>query len=113
MVGSFEHSGALKRELKHQQTQLNYESKEKLKSEVRTRFSYVCNMTESICNNQTALQTMQYNAPAITEFVPSKEQFETLNDLTDLLYPLVYYNSWCSTLSDFELLFAFNTWPIN
>lgn len=45
-------------------------------------------MTESICNNQTALQTMQYNAPAITEFVPSKEQFETLNDLTDLLYPL-------------------------
>jgi hypothetical protein len=45
-------------------------------------------MNESICNNKTALQIMQMNAPTITEFVPSKDDFDTLNELTDLLYPL-------------------------
>ena len=88
LISSFEHSRALKRELKHQQTLLNYESKQKLQSEVRTRYSYVCNMTESICNNQTALQALQMNTATISEFVPTEEDFDTLNDLTDLLYHL-------------------------
>ena len=87
LISSFEHSRALKRELKHQQTLLNYESKQKLQSEVPTRYSYVCNMTESICNNQTALQALQMNTATVSEFVPTRVVYfpERIANLTKLV----------------------------
>ena len=91
LVGSFNHNGELKRELRTQQAQLNYESRRQLSQESTTRFSDVYNMINSICMNQQALQNMAENTlinECIIEYVPTEEDFEYLDQLANMLYPL-------------------------
>ena len=76
LVGSFNHNGELKRELRVQQEQLNYECCRQLSQESVTRFSDVYSMINSICINQEALQNMASNTlinAAIIEYVPSED----------------------------------------
>ncbi len=91
LVGSFNHNGELKRELRVQQEQLNYECCRQLSQESDTRFSDVYNMINSICINQEALQNMASNTlinAAIIDYVPSEDDFDYLNQLANLLHPL-------------------------
>lgn len=91
LVGSFNHNGELKHELRTQQEQLNYEVCRQLNQVSDTRFSDVYNMINSICINQEALQNMASNTiinTTIIEYVPSDDDFEFLNQLANMLFPL-------------------------
>ena len=91
LVGSFEHNPALKRELKATQTRLSYSTKTKLYSEVKTRYAYIYKMLDSISSNNHALELMAQDTTinhAIVDYIPSKDEFQIIDELANLIHPL-------------------------
>ena len=58
LVGSFKHSGQLKKLLYSHQTELQYETKIKLVQDISIRWNSTYDMCDSICINQDALIIM-------------------------------------------------------
>ena len=91
LVGSFNHNGDLKRELKQQQQNLAYDTRIRLKSETNVRFGYIYNMINSICCNERALDIISSN-PSLSQNMgvnlPDSDDFLILNELAEILYPL-------------------------
>ena len=91
IVGSFEQNPGLKRELKAIQERLDYVTRIKLRSEVQTRYAYLYTMLDSVSSNQKALQLMAEDKSlnhALVDYMPSKDDFEMIEDLANLLHPL-------------------------
>jgi hypothetical protein len=103
LVGSFQHSEPLQKELKQLQKDLKQEYKIKLIQDCKTRWNYTHDMVESILLNEMPLKTMKLKYEKLT--VP--DNMELLSEVIDLLQPLKEVTVLFSTSDFVSISFLF------
>lgn len=90
LVGSFRHSEAMQIKLKEKQNFLKYQNKTKLVQDINTRWNSTFDMLDSVLKNKDAIKllALEPENKAIKDSVPTDVEFDMLNELCDLLFPL-------------------------